>query len=191
MSFATETNFKERMSQQGHAGPQSPVQVAADEGCEHEACKPLCEPSQPSLPMRIPHRACDLDPKTYSRSLSHRERSNHAHLAGAFPDEAVRERDQAAAAAAVVRFTAKQSRESADYSNYCCFRERGICQAIQEHRPCTDFNSDVMVLELHSLFRRHAIEPSDELVSDMLKWQTRATQTSARQSSRSISDHNA
>jgi len=110
-------------------------------------------------------------------SISQQEQNNKAQVVGfSFPDEVSRKRHIAAAAAAAARLKAKQTRNSVDYSDYCCFRERGACQAIHEDRPYTDFDFDVMVLELHSLFRRHAIEPSDALVSDMLKWQARATE---------------
>jgi len=33
-----------------------------------------------------------------------------------------------------------------------------------------------MVLELHSLFRRHGIEPSGALVSEALKWKTKTAE---------------
>jgi len=107
------------------------------------------------------------------------EGNNQAHLVRAVPDEAVCKRDVASAAAAVAHFEAKQSHEYAGKSNFYWIREKGTCQASQENLPCTELGLDLVVLELHRVFRRHAIEPSDELVTDMLKWRARDPQTSA------------
>jgi hypothetical protein len=46
-------------------------------------------------------------------------------------------------------------------------------EAICEQEPQTVFEFDVAVLELHSLLRTHGIEPSDDLVSDLFRWQMR------------------
>lgn len=74
---------------------------------------------------------------------------------------------------------------SADLADYCCFRDGRYrrpaqCGAIREDRPQTKFDFDVMVIELHSVLRKHSIEPGDALVSDILQWQVRAVDRSQR-----------
>lgn len=83
----------------------------------------------------------------------------------------------------------KKQRDPSDYGGYCCFRESrhhrsrhegrldgtaSQCAAIREDRPETAFHRDVVLLELRSLLRRHAVEPTDSLVADLLRWQALA-----------------
>lgn len=93
----------------------------------------------------------------------------------------------------------KKSRDLSDYSGYCCFRDgrkprrssssnvapsstagatSSPCEAIREDRPET-FSRDVALLELRSLLRSHAVEPSDALVGDLLRWQVGAMKASS------------
>jgi len=85
------------------------------------------------------------------------------------------------ATAASTRFFARKSRKVKDSDCHaeCCFREsrisRGECETINEDIPSTMFDCDLMVLELHSLLRSREIQPSDNLVTDLLQWQARAS----------------
>mmetsp|Transcript_98144 Transcript_98144/g.246084 ORF Transcript_98144/g.246084 Transcript_98144/m.246084 type:complete len:318 (-) Transcript_98144:126-1079(-) len=98
------------------------------------------------------------------------------------------------------RTATKKVRDLSDFGGYCCFRDgrpprrsngsgtstsaatstagatSSPCMAIREDRPETAFLRDVAVLELRSLLRRHAVEPSDALVRDLLQWQAAAVQ---------------
>lgn len=90
-----------------------------------------------------------------------------------------------------------RARVLSDFSDYCCFRDgrpprrgnnnssssnsggsnahaavaKSQCTSIREDRPETVFLRDVALLELRSLLRKHAVEPTDALVGDLLLWQ--------------------
>jgi len=79
-------------------------------------------------------------------------------------------------AAAAVRIQNDKRQELSCYNGCCFFREYKSCETIDEEHAQTQFEFDIMVLELHSLFRQHGIEPSDALVNDALKWNTKAAE---------------
>eukprot|EP00929_Paragymnodinium_shiwhaense_P110033 TRINITY_DN7671_c0_g2_i1.p1 TRINITY_DN7671_c0_g2~~TRINITY_DN7671_c0_g2_i1.p1 ORF type:complete len:320 (-),score=50.82 TRINITY_DN7671_c0_g2_i1:85-1044(-) len=70
----------------------------------------------------------------------------------------------------------KEKRSKLEFSDYCCYgrTRRSTCESIMEDKPQMTFDYDVALLELRSVLRRHAIEPSDALVADLLRWQSRA-----------------
>lgn len=75
--------------------------------------------------------------------------------------------------------TVAQAPDSFDCGD-CCFRDvQRICGAMREEWPQTAFDMDVAHLELRCLLRRHKIEPSEELVGNLLMWQARTAQSLA------------
>eukprot|EP00747_Dinoflagellata_sp_TGD_P215018 gnl/TRDRNA2_/TRDRNA2_87787_c0_seq2.p1 gnl/TRDRNA2_/TRDRNA2_87787_c0~~gnl/TRDRNA2_/TRDRNA2_87787_c0_seq2.p1 ORF type:complete len:295 (+),score=61.88 gnl/TRDRNA2_/TRDRNA2_87787_c0_seq2:107-991(+) len=141
-------------------------------GLPPSACDPQSEEEREPSPA-----GKDEDPPTNAQPPRQSEAEQKERLAAAAADRRKKALD-------ALRSKQLQDDKQGDY---CCFRDpktvskrRGACEAIREDRPQTAFDLDVMVLELHSVLRRHAIEPSEDLVNDVLKWQVRAAQRSAR-----------
>jgi hypothetical protein len=63
-----------------------------------------------------------------------------------------------------------------DWNDLCCLRHGERFEPIREDQPETEFDKDVAMLELHSVLRRHSVEPREALVNDILEWQVRSAE---------------
>lgn len=72
-----------------------------------------------------------------------------------------------------------KAKEDLDWNDFCCLRDNNNYrrfEPIKEDQPETEFDKDVAMLDLHSVLRHHAVEPSEALVNDILEWQARTAE---------------
>lgn len=73
----------------------------------------------------------------------------------------------------------RKAKENIDWKDFCCLRDTANYrrfEPILEDQPETEFDKDVMMLDLHSVLRHHAIEPNEALVNDIWEWQVRSAE---------------
>jgi len=146
-------------------------------------------PPQPSLPIRMPRRTRGLDSvsstscssgsggcSASSRSLPGTPASLSSESLRCLnaprdvePDESKQALRASTMAELGGNYNCCLSREGRRWHRgYHC--SSGVWESIREDGPQPAFDLDVEVLQLRSVLRLHAVEPTDALVCDLLRW---------------------